>query len=372
MDVPEFATALNFSHAFLALDAAGSHPMSLHMNLGGSKAWWAFLALRSNPALAAHLNAAETAVLFDSATDLARLQRQRSTRTLYAYVLWDGYTTQADLDVLEGTLSASNSLEVLCVGDPNRLQACRYPVWSLFVPGELRFDAPLLFGSDSRRQLAIARLKALSMPFKNLRQQGSATRAGVDLLFGKKRLVFCGSHGLNPKVLYQLSQRHGVNPESLRDFEDDTYTQDVSLEVYASSLNRQGLRLGELYGSGQVDDIFFTSAMHLLFRDYILRRIRAEGLPLYSNGYASGRNINVYTTPFYRQHAFLDFGSVVGDGNYPRRADLLYYRKQVVAVALDAGVQEYMRAAQERRLFARFEAHWEWNRPQILGALRGS
>ena len=346
--------------------------MSISLHLRGSKLWWAFLALRSNLDLASDLQSHAAVVLFDEASAFPRLQAQRPVRTEYCFVLWDGYITDADLASLRTRLLAGNTLQLLCVGDPGRVQPGPFSVRSFFAAGPLQFHAPVPLDLRSRLQLALARLKALTMPLKNLRQQSSDWRAGIALLFGKKQLVFCGSHGLNPKVLYQLSERHNVDPSLLRDVEDDSQAAELPHELHEDLLRRNGLRLAELFREGKIEEIFFTSAVHLLFRDFVLRRVRAAGLPLYSNAYASGRNINVYTTPFYRQHAFLDFGSVVGDGNYPRRADLLYYRKQMVVFALQASSDGLWQAAADGRLPAFFDELWKEEFREVEKAATGA
>jgi hypothetical protein len=83
------------------------------------------------------------------------------------------------------------------------------------------------------------------------------------------------------------------------------------------------------------------------------------------NGYSTGRNINVYTTPFYSQHVFIDFGSIVGTGNYPRLVDLRYFKKEVVEVGLGGKIEKLVTLARTGKLEEHFEREWDLKSPEI-------
>ncbi|HEY3838828.1 MAG TPA: hypothetical protein VGL72_19770, partial [Bryobacteraceae bacterium] len=142
-------------------------------------------------------------------------------------------------------------------------------------------------------------------------------------------------------------------------------------ETYRKYLRGNGLFLARLHDECIVEDAFFLSAFHFLGREYILERVRATGIDLFLNGFDSGINVNVYTTPFYRQHVFLDFGSAVGAGNYPRLADLRYFRKQVVQIDLSGELEQLLALARNGELEKHFERKWELKAPKLLKSMAG-
>ena len=113
-----------------------------------------------------------------------------------------------------------------------------------------------------------------------------------------------------------------------------------SLENYQGHLRSNGLLLAGLYRQSHIDSAFFRSSIRLLSREYFIEKIRSAGLDIFVNEGRTGNFIDVYTTPFYSQHVFLDFGSVVGPGNYPRLADLRYFEKNVVEIETKGEIEE--------------------------------
>lgn len=326
--------------------------------------WWAYLALRSHPALQRLGREAGTAILFD---DPARLPSsiaasQPVPGRQFFYILWDGYLDATRLRQTRSVLGQQAPLTLLVVGEPGRISEslpAGLGIGPLFVEGELLFTVPLRLDGRTRAILAGSRLRNLLMPAKNLvGGRLAALRAGVDLLLGSRRLVFCGSYGITPQVLQQLCARHDVEKHLLEGYSFLPAQLPAQLEALCANLDSNGAFLAALYRSHAINEAFFNSALQLLGRQYVLGRIAGQGWSLFANGYASGRNINVYTTPWYRQHVFLDFGSAVGPGNYPRLADLRYFRKTTVAIELLPDPPHAVQEALAGQLSSYFETRW--------------
>ena len=213
-------------------------------------------------------------------------------------------------------------------------------------------------------------MKTWMMPLKNLFQARKSLPAGLDLLLGEKKVVFCGSYGTIPKVIAELCARHMVDRQLFDGYRYDGDAQPRSLESHGECLIENGRFLADLLDRGKIPGRFLLSAVHLLGREYFIERIRLVKMPLFAHGYASGVNINVYSTPFYRQHVFLDFGSAVGEGNYPRLADLRYFKKEVVAFAIESDVETAADLARGGLLARSFEEEWMRKSPLLTEAMR--
>lgn len=341
------------------------------MYLGPSKYWWAFLGLRSNPALYAALqNGVDQAIFFDDPQRLPpRALSSADQRTRFCYLLWDAIADPAALLRVTELIGGRSPVTLVVVGDPSDLSAQDFEIRDLYADGKLLFTvSPLRFDARTRAILVGSYARALLMPLKNILQKGVRLSDGLNLLFGRRRLVFCGSYGVAPETLRQLCERHNVDPQFFREY---TYPQDhaVLSESYRAALRRNGALLGSLYRSAVIDAKFFSSAIHLLGREYFLRRMASAGLPLFENGYVGGTNINVYTTPFYSQHIFLDFGSAVGKGNYPRQADLQYFHKRFILIELIDDPADLVLAAEAGALDAYLEQRWHFYEALVIGSV---
>jgi hypothetical protein len=217
--------------------------------------------------------------------------------------------------------------------------------------------------------LLVAKIKTVLMPLKNIFQNKVNTRQAINLLFGKKKIVFCGSYGTVPTVVLSLCKRHSVEFGLFDRYEFYCNDPAPSLENYRRYLRNDGLFLSGLYDRSEINAAFFLSAVHLLGREYLLEKIRSAGLDLFANGYATGININVYTTPFYSQHLFIDFGSAVGTGNYPRLADLRYFKKNVVEIDMNGELEKLVALARTGSIEEHFDKLWELKAPQILRSM---
>ena len=353
--------------------AARCGPMAqarVSFHLGPSKLWWAWLGLRSNPALAKLLGeGCERAVLFD---EIYRLPVPARARTLYLFVLWDGVPDAAVLHRVLEAVGPDAPLQVLVVGAWGHLATPGFSLQTLFPAGPLSFAvrAPRL-EMRSRLLLIGARLRSVAMPLKNLLAGRRALGRGVRLLLGQRQVVFCGSYGVTPRVQKALCVRYGVDPGLFAAWPGAACGDESDPAGGGQSLRAAGRFLAELQGQGAMPDALFLALVHLLGRKHVLQRMAAAGLPLFVHGYGAGANINVYTSPWYRQHLFADFGSVVGEGNYPRLADLQFFRKDVVRIDLRVTLPEVLAAAADGTLDHHFDRVWDGVRERLMAGNGG-
>lgn len=343
------------------------------MYLGPSKYWWAYLGLKSNPALHAMLRTGvDQAIFFD---DPARLPSTTlaacNQGTHFFYLLWDAIADPVALSRTTDLIGDRSPITLIVVGDPSDVLSTGFDVQKLYADGKLIFNvSPLPFDARTRAILIGSNVRTLLMPLKNVLQKGIRLRDGMNLLFGRSRLVFCGSYGIAPETLRQLCERHSVDRSHFDDYAFPAHDPAASIESYRATLSSNGSLLALLYRTAVIDAKFLSSAIHLLGREYFLRRIDSAGLPLFENGYAGGTNINVYTTPFYAQHVFPDFGSAVGTGNYPRQADLQYFKKRFILIELIGDLEQLMLAAEAGALDTHFEERWHEYEPAIRRSLQ--
>ena len=342
--------------------------MKISMYLGPSKYWWAYLGIRSNPSLvSAAAGQFDRAIFFDDPALLpAALAGKGGHAIRYFYIFWDGLSDEQAMERARAVVGAGAVLTALVVGGFSAESAANYDVQSLYPEGALEFKTgPLRFDARTRAILLSARVKAFLMPVKNLLVSKGRRGQTIELLLGKSRIVFCGSYGTIPKVLEQLCDRHSVDFGLFDGYEYYGSEPVPSFPAYRRVLRSDGEFLANLYDRSEIDGRLFAAAVHLLGREYFVEKIRSLGLAMFVNGYAAGININVYTTPFYAQHVFLDFGSAVGTGNYPRLADLRYFKKQVVEIALGGDFEVLLTAARSGTLEEHFEREWKLKAPQI-------
>ena len=342
--------------------------MKISIYAGKTKNWWTYLAIRSNSALAGLIEECNgNAVFFD---ELWRLPPGALDEKHFFYIFWDGLTSDSCLREARRFLGEGKKLTALVVGDYSAVAGTEYDVRSLYAEGPLCFSRPRLrFNAKTAKDLLVSKAKAWLMPIKNLAQSRSDLRCGMDLLWGKRRVVFCGSYGTIPVVLKQLCERRGLDPSIFDGYEYFGGDPDQSFANFRRYLDTNGRFLAGLCRAGHIDGAFFLSGLHLLGREYFIERIRVEGIPIYANGYATGLNVNVYTTPFYKQHVFVDFGSVAGAGNYPRLADLLFFQKKTVQIPLGGDLELLMDRAERGLLNEWLDGLWELHGPLLKEAM---
>jgi hypothetical protein len=346
-------------------------PMKISMYLGTSKDWWAYLAMRSNPAILKVAEGFDRSIVFDDPRLLpGRAHISGRRRTKYFFIFWDGLRDAAEIERVRLVLAPNADLTALVVGETSCLSQVDLPVQGLYPEGPMQFDvAPLRFDLRASALLVAARVKSLLMPLKNSVQSKGRRRETAGLLFGRPRIVFCGSYGITPQSIAHLCARGSVDK---RVFDGYPYFCDQlnrSFDDYRQCLRSNGLFLAELYDQSAIEANFLRSALHLLGREYFIERLRSVNAGAFIHAYSGGININVYTTPWYRQHLFLDFGSTAGPGNYPRLADLQYFRKKFVAIDLTGEADELAAVARSGQLGERFAAEWDRKAEQFL---RGS
>ena len=341
------------------------------MHLGFSKYWWAYLALRSNPTLLISLEPASEVVLFDNVAHLAgRNPADYGPRFCVLCILWDGVADAPTVRLLQRWAAQGVRTGLLTVGLPVVSDYGGLRASSLYCEGPQDFTAGHpRFHARTLARIAASKGRNLLMPLKNLRQPAGGFLAAIALLRGRCRVVFCGSYGLNPKVLHELCKRHHVAPSNFEDYPFLTGAEDSSDPgTYAAHLCRGGQFLARHLDNQTIPEAFFFSALHLLGRQFHLRQIELAHLPAFVNGYDTGANVNLYTTPWYRQHVFVDFGSAVGPGNYPRLADLRYYKKCTVEIEAVPRTAAARTAARDGMLDTLFLHQWQTHAPRLFEA----
>ncbi len=336
--------------------------MTISMYLDGAKFWWGYLGIRSNPSLYSQLTCPSChAVICDRVHAFhhtgANFKRQN---TKYFYILWDGVTNETDLDSISSSLGEGADLTFLVVG--NWLPAAQkgYKAQSLYPDGPIQYHAQRIhFDARTKALLLTVKIRNALMPLKNLLSNKGATSQMLDLAWGRRKIVFCGSYGTIPAVMQQFCARHGVDFSIFSGYEYYCNESSRSMERFHEYLKRNGRFLARLYDLTEIPATFFLSAIHFLGREYFIEKIRDTGHSNFINSYGSGRNVNVYTTPFYSQHTFIDFGSAAGPGNYPRLADLVYFKKKVVRIRLDGELEELLALASAGTLATHFEREWK-------------
>jgi len=336
----------------------------VRMLLRSPQIWWAFLGLRSNSALTRLMQTAAPVILFD---DPVRLPQNSPANTRYFLVCWDGLIDQQPIEDARRALPPDADLIVLVVGDFSSVSNEPAPILRLYPDGELQYRERPRFDLRSAARILFAKIRSVVTPLKNLMQRGSRLQT-LRLLFGSPQIVFCGSIGMTPPLIDMLCRRYSVDPALFAGHR--FFSTQQSPEDGATSLAVDGPFLADLYDRGQIGQLFFLSVIHLLGREYFVARIRHAGLPLYVNRFAEGSYIDVYSTPFYKQHVFLDFGSVVGSGNYPRIADLTWFGKTFLRIDLEGRLDRLLPLARSAALAALFEAEWNRKSPALLQDMR--
>ena len=344
-------------------------PAKISMYLGSSKYWWAYLGIKANPSIVPLLDDGfDRAVFFDDISLLPPGDAGPGLHNIkFVYILWDGLRGGGLIENASLSLGRDADLTVLVVGDISRMSQVNYKFQSLYRKGELSFSGyPFRFDLRTAAILLGARIKTVLMPLKNIFQSEGRIFQSINLLLGRKQVIFCGSLGTSPLLMEMFCERHSIDFSLFANYEFYCNDPNPSLEKYRRYLRNDGLFLAELYDRSQINAAFFLSVIHLLGREYFIEKIRSAGVDIFVNGYTAGRNINVYTTPFYSQHLYIDFGSIVGTGNYPRLADLKYFKKTFVKIELGDALDDLLVLARSGSLDTHFDREWESKAPQIL------
>lgn len=301
------------------------------LHFDSSKMWWGWLGILSHPSLLS--GPEQYAVFFDNPDHVpAEVAQRPSTRFFYTF--WDGLQTEAPLVAARDRFGADASLTALVVAKCDLPPDTPWDIRPLYPAGPMHFASPDDVQIEPASSIAIQKLKLknLLMPLKNLTQPGVNKAEALGLLLGTGRIVFCGVYQPSREIYSQFSERHGADPALFVDRKLFLEDPDQSWANFLSYLERDGHDFADMLARGQINEEFFLTLVRVLQRAYFIERLKHESARLFTNGWTSGANINVYTTPFYRQHRFLDFGSMAGPGNYPRLADLSYFGKQTIAL----------------------------------------
>lgn len=299
--------------------------------LSGPQLWWAYLAVLSNP-LVRTFAECDRIVCTDSVETLEQRLKQNSARTKHILIFWDGIQPCSQLPPGLPELCRKHSVTALVVGADQCAQFV--DVHPLYAEGLYHFDpAAIRFDAESTGRIRKAKLRNRLTPVRNILKRSGSLKEALQLAFGKRQLVFCGGYGLTPKLIDMLGRRYGTAPEPMHSHTWSTQHQPASPQEFAQHFHQDLALLHSSFQQGQLPPDFFVAAVRLLDRGYFIQQIRFAKLPLYTNQF-SDHFIDVYSTPFYRQHIFLEFGSTISAANYPRLADLSYFQKQTLRVDL--------------------------------------
>ncbi|MFC6644865.1 hypothetical protein ACFQBQ_04520 [Granulicella cerasi] len=302
--------------------------------LRSPRLWWAYLALISNAPLMESLRCYDQVVCFDHPHQLSAEQLATTQRTKFLLIFWDGISDDQQLAEFTGSFPRTLDVDCVLVGDNGATSPHRFATHNLyaegtfsFCPKSLRLDAP------TRKQLRQTHMKSWLVPVKNVLKRSGSLSEALSLLFGARRVVFCGGYGLDKGVLGMFADRYRSKTSVLMTRCWSTGIQHESREAYVAHYGDDLLALQQAYASGEITAPCLAACVRLLDREYCIRHLQHTKVPFFVNQFGQ-KYIDVYTTPFYKQHIFLDFGSTVGNGNYPRRADLSYYGKTMIEVPL--------------------------------------
>src|SRR5665213_440386 len=187
----------------LHVDRAFGRPMKIGMYLGRSKYWWAWLGIRSNPAIAEAAHDFEYAVFFDDLRHLPpqvlELDRRRAK---YFCIFWDGIRAVAENEEVRLALGPGADLTALVVGEEPYVLRSDPNAMGLYPEGPMSFSV-IGMRLDFRTSAILlgARIKALLMPLKNVMQSKGRRSETAMLLWGECRIVFCGSYGTTPQAI---------------------------------------------------------------------------------------------------------------------------------------------------------------------------
>jgi hypothetical protein len=342
----------------------------ISMYLRAPQIWWAYLALRSNPSIGRLIESCDRLIVFDDPARVPANAVDANGPVQYLMVFWDGLTDEAPCEAASSALRTGD-LRFFVVGDYSAVAKSQLDVQGLYADGPFDFTTNTAhFDPRTIALLLAVRLKALLIPLKNILQRSSNTSREIRLLLGKKQVVFCGSVGITARLISMFCRRYSVDPALFEGHQFFSHDPEASLEMYRAYLHDAALMLADLNDRQKINAHFFISCMQLLGRGYFIERIRDAGLPLYVNGFANGSFVDVYSTPFYSQHVFLDFGSVVGIGNYPRLADLRYFEKTTVEITLSKELDPLLAAARIGSLETLFEQEWNLKAPGLLKRMK--
>jgi hypothetical protein len=339
---------------------------TIRMYLRSPQILWAYYAALSNPSIGQLIDSSDCVVVFDDPANVPARAADTHCRTQYLMIFWDGLIDDGLCQAAQRILGTKD-IRFFVVGDYSAVANGSLGIKSLYADGPLNFSTNTIhLDWKTAVLLQAARIKGLLMPLKNIFQKRSNTWEEMALLLGKKQIVFCGSVGISPPLIKMFCERHAVDRNLFANHEYYDERATPSLERHRAYVRNEGLLLAKLYDAGQIDVPFFVSCMQLVGRSYLIERIRDAGLRLYANNYSNGSFVDIYSTPFYSQHVFLDFGSVVGTGNYPRLVDLKYFGKTTVEMRLSKDFAVLHGAARAGLLDAIFEAEWIAKSPRLF------
>ena len=342
----------------------------ISMYLRAPQIWWAYLSVRSNPYIGRLVDSCDRLIVFDDPARVSASTANGSGSVQYLMVFWDGLTDDAPCESASLALR-TRALRFFVVGDYSAVAKSQIDVQRLYADGAFDFTTNTVrFDAGTIALLLAVRLKALLMPLKNILQRSSSTSQEIRLLLGKRRVVFCGSVGITPQLISMFCRRYSVDPALFEGHQFFTHDTAASLERYRAYLHDAASMLAGLYDRQKITANFFVSCMQLLGRGYLIERVRDAGPRLYVNGFGNGSFVDVYSTPFYAQHVFLDFGSVVGTGNYPRLADLRYFKKTTVEMTLTKQLDSLLVGARDGSLETIFEHEWNLKGPELMRRMK--
>jgi hypothetical protein len=292
--------------------------------------WWTFLALAADPsshfkhlAFVSRFSAESRVVIIDVRL-LPETIHLLEDKALVIVILWDGYQTYREREVLlKRVARLVRKVELWLVGEPAAINIdsvfrCR----PLFAQKPENYKRETIFSAEMGK---VSFSRPLAKTALRYRSNLISAKVLFQLIHAKRvheylrtKYVYCGHSGLT--TLQKYSAEYGIDRDWMPNSISDSFCESELVAHWAKALHRK-----EDYWANQI-------VTRGLLRFIALRTLATHrGEDLFLNIYPEP-NINVYQAGMlFKSHIFLEFGGSLGDeAVYPRTADLLFLNRKVI------------------------------------------
>ncbi len=249
-------------------------------------------------------------------------------------VLWDGYQSYVECKALiDKIYQTARDVELRVVGDPwhltdNHALHCR----PMFAQDASLYDETLLsparmrkvsFGSQFAKLGVINRSRLIS-----LKVLSQILAGGLRANYKRTKYVYCGQSGLS--TLEKYAEQYGIRSD---EFVGELTGSDDELRFVVRWISAVKAKSGYW-----ANDMMLRALLrYIALRTLVASRKQSIFLNLYPE-----RNLNAYQAGLlFRSHVFLDFGGINGgEAIYPRSADLLMHKRDVIRFDIQAAVEQ--------------------------------
>lgn len=302
--------------------------------------WWTLLALSADfldhvreVSFVSEVSSSSDVVLADAHL-LAGVVDSAKDKAKVIIVLWDGYQSYVECKpLIDQVYKTARHVELRVVGDPwhlsdNHALNCR----PMFCQDAALYDERLLssarmqkvsFDSQFSRLALINRSRLISL--KVLMQ---ILTGGLLTKYKRTRYVYCGQSGL--LTLEKYAEQYGISRD---EFVGELTGSDGELRFILRWISAVQTKSG--YWANEM--MLRALLRYVALRTLVASRKESIFLNLYPE-----RNINAYQAGYlFRNHVFLDFGGINGgEAIYPRSADLLMHKRDVIRFEIQAAVEQ--------------------------------